>query len=122
MKLSPADELILLDYFNKLESAKVERFALWKVEPNGDFVFINDGPTTGNFSREKTEAEIQIGRSGLSNDLKTRAINALIGFSGVKTVVGVAIRDPELIQDLVTAIKNLSHHHAKGPTTKKVAH
>jgi hypothetical protein len=120
MRLTPADELILTNYFNKLESPKIERFALWKLEPNGDFVFINDGPSTGDFSREKTEAEIQIGRSGLSHDLKTRAINALIGFSGATRVVGVAIRDPDLIQELVEAVKSLTH--AKDSASKKMTH
>ena len=122
MRLTPEDELILLNYFNKLENPKVQRFALWKIEPDGALVFINDGPTTGNFSKEKTEAEIQIGRSALSNDLKTRAINSLVGFSGAKTVVGVAIRDTGLVDELVAAVKALSKQSTTGSSSKKVAH
>src|SRR5690242_17097769 len=100
MSLTPEDELTILTSFNALESPSVERFALWKIEPDGALVFINDGPSTGDFSREKTEAEIQIGRSALSNELKTRAINALVGFSGRTRVVGVAIRDTNLVAEL----------------------
>lgn len=117
MNLTSEDQLTLVNFFNKLENPEIERFAQWKIEPDGALVFINDGPTTGNFSREKTEAEIQIGGSTLSHELKTRAINALVGFSGKQRVVGVAIRDQELIMELLMAIKEMSKHSKRHAST-----
>jgi len=120
MGLTPDDQVNLLGYLNSLHTSRKPRFALWKIEPDGSLVFINDGPTNGDFSREKQEAENQIKKSVFNKDLKTRLTSSLIGFAGKTRVVGVAIRDPLLISEVVSAVKLHPKKKSKSTAAKKL--